>query len=111
MFDIATQPDPAGPSMLALTRLSTRLARPAALGALATRSYHENVVDHYENPRNVGQWRDFSAVCCDRGRCSACTCRPPSLTLRGGAGGQGRSPRTPRMLEQVLSARLRAATS
>lgn len=32
-------------------------ARRSAAGAVATaarREYHENIVDHYENPRNVG---------------------------------------------------------
>lgn len=31
------------------TRIINKLAVPTA-----TRSYHENVIDHYENPRNVG---------------------------------------------------------
>ena len=29
------------------------LARPAAAAA-ATRGYHQNIIDHYESPRNVG---------------------------------------------------------
>ena len=47
--------------MLALT---LRTARPSLLraapaivsssGGRQTRSYHENIVEHYENPRNVG---------------------------------------------------------
>jgi Fe-S cluster assembly scaffold IscU len=30
------------------------VARPSPLSQSLTRSYHENVIDHYENPRNVG---------------------------------------------------------
>jgi Fe-S cluster assembly scaffold IscU len=30
------------------------VARPSTLSQSLTRSYHENVIDHYENPRNVG---------------------------------------------------------
>ena len=29
-------------------------ARPAALTQVVQRAYHENVIDHYEKPRNVG---------------------------------------------------------
>jgi len=33
----------------------TVAARPAVVGAILNkRSYHENIVEHYENPRNVG---------------------------------------------------------
>mmetsp|Transcript_12671 Transcript_12671/g.22962 ORF Transcript_12671/g.22962 Transcript_12671/m.22962 type:complete len:163 (+) Transcript_12671:180-668(+) len=35
--------------MMATTRRS-----PAATVLIATRSYHENIVEHYENPKNVG---------------------------------------------------------
>jgi hypothetical protein len=31
-----------------------RQARPGFSGVGARRLYHENIVDHYENPRNVG---------------------------------------------------------
>jgi Fe-S cluster assembly scaffold IscU len=38
-----------------LARLVVRAGRPSTGGlAVATRAYHENIIDHYENPRNVG---------------------------------------------------------
>lgn len=48
--------------MLSLTKISaslgravaSRALRPAAAQASGTRYYHENIVEHYENPRNVG---------------------------------------------------------
>ena len=29
-------------------------ALPLSIGEILARSYHENIIDHYENPRNVG---------------------------------------------------------
>ncbi|KAG8459296.1 hypothetical protein KFE25_014141 [Diacronema lutheri] len=40
--------------MLALRRLALTRAPAARLPAVA-RAYHENVINHYENPRNVGK--------------------------------------------------------
>lgn len=40
--------------MLALRRLALARA-PAVRMPAATRAYHERVIDHYENPRNVGK--------------------------------------------------------
>lgn len=39
--------------MISLTNLSMRTVRPSVRRA-ALRLYHDNVIDHYENPRNVG---------------------------------------------------------
>mmetsp|Transcript_35083 Transcript_35083/g.76633 ORF Transcript_35083/g.76633 Transcript_35083/m.76633 type:complete len:150 (-) Transcript_35083:99-548(-) len=39
--------------MMSLTNLSMRTVRPSVRRA-ALRLYHDNVIDHYENPRNVG---------------------------------------------------------
>jgi Fe-S cluster assembly scaffold IscU len=33
---------------------ATRVSTPAAVVLTPKRSYHENIVEHYENPRNVG---------------------------------------------------------
>ena len=33
---------------------SVRCSLPIGSTSLVKRSYHENIVDHYENPRNVG---------------------------------------------------------
>lgn len=33
---------------------SQRAATQPAIGSILKRSYHENIVEHYENPRNVG---------------------------------------------------------
>ena len=33
---------------------ATRVSAPAAVVLTPKRSYHENIVEHYENPRNVG---------------------------------------------------------
>jgi hypothetical protein len=40
--------------MLALARASSRSALRLRLAAPAVRGYHENIIDHYESPRNVG---------------------------------------------------------
>jgi iron-sulfur cluster assembly enzyme ISCU, mitochondrial len=40
-----------------LARITVTAGRRVRLGApstIGTRSYHENIIDHYENPRNVG---------------------------------------------------------
>ena len=39
-------------SLRCVARLVPRRSAPAAL--VQRRGYHENIVDHYENPRNVG---------------------------------------------------------
>lgn len=54
-----TQPLPWKETMLAKTsraasRVLTSRASPAIGSISQTRSYHENIVEHYENPRNVG---------------------------------------------------------
>jgi Fe-S cluster assembly scaffold IscU len=41
--------------MLALRRLVLARAPAAARVPAATRAYHQNVIEHYENPRNVGK--------------------------------------------------------
>merc|ERR1711964_102546 len=45
-------------NMLSLTRcaLSRAAVSVQALPGLAARAYHENVLDHYNNPRNVGSF-------------------------------------------------------
>jgi hypothetical protein len=44
--------------LAATTRAASRVlatrASPAVGQMIQTRSYHENIVEHYENPRNVG---------------------------------------------------------
>ena len=37
---------------LSLSKMSA--AKPGILNMIMQRSYHENVIDHYEKPRNVG---------------------------------------------------------
>ena len=38
-----------------ILRRAGSLATPAANAVLLRREYHEKVIDHYENPRNVGK--------------------------------------------------------
>lgn len=42
--------------MASTSRAASRVlrSRPAIGSVLIKRSYHENIVEHYENPRNVG---------------------------------------------------------
>jgi hypothetical protein len=37
-----------------VARALVRKASPATCSTVQVRSYHENIVEHYENPRNVG---------------------------------------------------------
>ena len=47
-------------TMLSITRTAARTLAPRvaspALANVARRGYHENIVEHYENPRNVGSF-------------------------------------------------------
>lgn len=42
--------------MLALNRIQRKVLSPVRgeIFTKAVRSYHDNIIDHYENPRNVG---------------------------------------------------------
>ena len=42
--------------MQALNRIQRKVLCPLRSNTIAkaTRSYHDNIIDHYENPRNVG---------------------------------------------------------
>ena len=45
----------ASTSSRVVSRMITKRAAAVSVGApLQARSYHENIVEHYENPRNVG---------------------------------------------------------
>ena len=37
-----------------LRKFSTEIAKKGKLLLIPNQGYHENVIDHYENPRNVG---------------------------------------------------------
>lgn len=37
-----------------LRKFSTEIAKKGKLLLIPNQEYHENVIDHYENPRNVG---------------------------------------------------------
>jgi len=55
---LSTAPAQASRALASSTRPATtsfaRSAAPAAQQAISKRSYHEKVLDHYNNPRNVG---------------------------------------------------------
>ena len=42
-------------SLIRVVKISERLTTPRILENLSVRNYHEKVLDHYENPRNVGR--------------------------------------------------------
>ncbi|KNZ54634.1 uncharacterized protein VP01_2897g3 [Puccinia sorghi] len=43
-------------SLSCLPKTATFTVRPTRIGAQQARSYHQKVIDHYENPRNVGSF-------------------------------------------------------
>jgi hypothetical protein len=64
----------------ALPTVTLRLAVAVAPPPVAVRSYHKNVIDHYENPRNVGELRRsfcLLAAVATRGNCAQAVARAP----------------------------------
>lgn len=59
--------------MLSLARRTLVARRSVAAAGQQLRAYHENIVEHYENPRNVGSLnKNDSSVGTVRGTCVSC---------------------------------------
>jgi hypothetical protein len=64
--------------MLSRRALLTQRSVPPALGRLVSRGYHEIIVEHYENPRNVGIL-DKNDTSVGTVRCYVCSGFPPTV--------------------------------
>jgi iron-sulfur cluster assembly enzyme ISCU, mitochondrial len=60
-------------SRVASRTLASRTCCVSGVSAIAKRGYHENIVEHYENPRNVGSLdKNDDAVGTVRGMGTSC---------------------------------------